>query len=191
MASILQVSPPKSCIHFSSPHNFHMPHPTYTQIWSPEYFITIRCWWPCGIRCRSCLLGSRVRIPRKAWMFCLVFIVCCVGSGLWTSRSLVEGGIQCVRACNCVSFITFKTRHPRRQLGCCAIGEQYLIRNTNHRTPQFEVFSNILLLPSVRPSCLPQHPILEWPHLCSSLNVRDHVQNPWHPTGTNIVFLIF
>jgi hypothetical protein len=32
------------------------------------------------------LLGSQVRIPMRVWMFYLVFVVCCVGSGLWTSR---------------------------------------------------------------------------------------------------------
>jgi hypothetical protein len=38
--------------------------------------------WPCDLRRRSAaarLLGSRVRIPLKAWM--LVSCVCCVGSG--------------------------------------------------------------------------------------------------------------
>jgi len=28
------------------------------------------------------LLGSRVRIPLRTWMFSVVFFVCCIGSGL-------------------------------------------------------------------------------------------------------------
>ena len=42
-----------------------------------------RSWWPCGLSCRSAaalLLGYRVRIPLRTWMF--VSRVCCVGSGL-------------------------------------------------------------------------------------------------------------
>ena len=37
-----------------------------------------RCWWQCGLRRRSAadrLQESRVRIPLRAWMLCLVFVV--------------------------------------------------------------------------------------------------------------------
>jgi len=41
--------------------------------------------WACGLRRRSAaaaLLLLWVRVPLKAWKFSLVFVACCVGSGL-------------------------------------------------------------------------------------------------------------
>jgi hypothetical protein len=45
-------------------------------------------------------LGSWVRIPLEAWMFVCVYSVCivlCVGSGLATGRSLVQGVLPSVK----------------------------------------------------------------------------------------------
>jgi hypothetical protein len=71
------------------------------------YLQYCRSRWPSGLRHVLSSLarkpGSWVRIPRKAWMFgmcmCLfcVWVVLCLGSGLATSWSLVQGVLPSVK----------------------------------------------------------------------------------------------
>ena len=60
--------------------------------------------WPYSLKRRyeaARLLGSRVRIPLRAWMFvCFVFVVCCAGSGV--CDGLVTRSEESYRVCVCV-----------------------------------------------------------------------------------------
>jgi hypothetical protein len=65
-----------------------------------------RSQWPRGLRYEmsspAWTLGSFVRIPLEAWMFvCVysVFVLFCVGSGLATGWSLVQGVLPIVYKC--------------------------------------------------------------------------------------------
>jgi len=77
-----------------------------------------------GLRRRSAAawsLGSQVRIPLRAWIFCLVVAVCCVGSVLCDgliSRS-EESYRICVCVCVCMRYLeTLRMRRPKPDLGC-------------------------------------------------------------------------
>jgi hypothetical protein len=50
------------------------------------------------------LLGSRVRITLRAWMFVVVFAVRCIGSGLCIGPIIRSGEYVCVCVCVCVCF---------------------------------------------------------------------------------------
>jgi hypothetical protein len=63
-----------------------------------------RSQWPRGLRHEmsspAWTLGSWVRIPLEAWMFAFIqFVLSCVGSGLATGRSLVQGVLPTVYMC--------------------------------------------------------------------------------------------
>jgi hypothetical protein len=106
------------------------------------------CWFrrPYCLRRRSAsvqLLGKRVRIPLRAWMF--VYCVPCVGSGLWDELISRSGDFYrvcvcvcvsncvcvCVCVCVCLCLIvcdleTSAVRWPCSQLGCCATEKKLL-----------------------------------------------------------------
>jgi hypothetical protein len=50
---------------------------------------------------------------------------------------------------------------------------KYLVRRTNHESPHHAIFSSLMLLPSLWPKCLPQHPILKHPQfkICPSCDI--------------------
>jgi hypothetical protein len=72
--------------------------------------------WPCGLRRRSSaarLLGSRVRIPPRAWMFVsfVCVCVCCVVSGL--CGGLLTRSDESCRRCVSVSNTVWSTYKPQ------------------------------------------------------------------------------
>jgi hypothetical protein len=78
--------------------------------------------WPCGLRHEMSsparTLGSWVRIPLEAWMFVFVysvFVLSCVGSGLATGWSLVQGVLPIVYKCKIKEP---HKRRPRPDMGC-------------------------------------------------------------------------
>ena len=84
--------------------------------------------WPCSPTLRSAavrLLGSRVRIPLRAWTFFLC--VRCVGSALcdeMTTRSK-EVFLVCVCVCRIVCDLETSTmRRPMSKLSCCSAGNK-------------------------------------------------------------------
>jgi hypothetical protein len=71
-----------------------------------RYVIRVRSQWPRGLRHEmsspAWTLGSWARIPLDAWMFVCVyslFVFSCVGSGLATGWSLVQGVLPIVYKC--------------------------------------------------------------------------------------------
>ena len=54
------------------------------------------------------LLGSRVRIPLRAWM--LDCFVCCVGNGLCDEQITRSEKSYCVRVCVCVCELCVRAR---------------------------------------------------------------------------------
>jgi hypothetical protein len=88
--------------------------------------------WPYGLKLRSevaSLLGSRVRIPLRAWIF--VSCVCCVlcrwrplGQADHSSRGVLPDARVCLIECH---LETSTRRWSRRELGCCATGRNHKI----------------------------------------------------------------
>jgi hypothetical protein len=82
--------------------------------------------WPRGLRRRSAaawLLRAQVRIPLRAWMFCLLclyVVLSCVSRGL--CNGLITRPEESYRVSNCVRLRNLKKRRPRTDLGCSAIG---------------------------------------------------------------------
>jgi hypothetical protein len=71
------------------------------------YIVNYRYMLLFGLRHRfaaSALLGSQLIIPLRAWMFSLVFVACCVHSGLYDElmTRLDESYRMCARVCECV-----------------------------------------------------------------------------------------
>jgi hypothetical protein len=60
----------------------------------------------------------------------------------------------------------------------------------DRKARHYAVFTNRMLIPVPRARCLPQHPILEHPEPCSSLNVRVKVWQS-HKTTHEILLLYF
>ena len=74
-------------------HNLNIhPHKILSSQKRMQWFVSSRSRWPCGL---PRLLGSRVQIPLKAWMF-----VCCVGSGL--CNKLISRSEESYPVCVCV-----------------------------------------------------------------------------------------
>jgi hypothetical protein len=91
-----------------------------------------RSQWPRGLRHEmsspAWTLGSWVRIPLESWMFvcvCFVFVLSCVGSGLATGWSPVQGILPIVHKCKIKNP---HKRRPRPDMGCSAEEEEVAIK---------------------------------------------------------------
>ena len=77
--------------------------------------------WLGSLRPRSAatrLLVLRVRIPLSAWVFVLVFFVCCVGSDL--CHELITRPEESYRVCLILCNLKTSTNVcPKSDLGCC------------------------------------------------------------------------
>jgi hypothetical protein len=117
----------------------------YNQWWLNLYYritrIMCRPQWPRGLRHEmsspAWTLGSWLRIPLDAWMFvCVysVFVLSCVGSGLATGWSLVQGVLPTVYKC--------KITEPHKEEAKARYGLQRHIRRRRIMWQQLKQWIN-------------------------------------------------
>jgi hypothetical protein len=100
--------------------------------------------WPRGLRRRSAtawLLGSRLRIPMRAWMFLLCLyeyvVLSCVGRG--HCDGMITRPEDSYRVYNCV-WLRNLIQRTRFNVGCSAIGKPTVAGQHSHRWTQYLAF---------------------------------------------------
>jgi hypothetical protein len=146
---------------------------------SERNLLHCRSQWPRGLRHEMSLpawtLGSWVSIPLGAWMFvCFysVFVLSCVGSGLATAWSLVQGVLPTVSKC--------KITEPRKEEAKARNGLERHIRRRRRifiKDGDSKIFRNVLKHLS---DCMASH--------SRSYKLRSHFQENLKYHGTGIVY---